>query len=95
MLDIQKLIGSPKIIVSNVDDKTTKFEVKYLPRGFGHTLGNALRRIILGYSMWWAITGMKIKWVPHEYYVIDGVKENVIGIMLNFKTLRFKVDERN
>ncbi|MEI8092253.1 MAG: hypothetical protein WCG98_09040 [bacterium] len=51
MLDIQKLIGSPKIIVSNVDDKTTKFEVKYLPRGFGHSLGNALRRIVLGYSM--------------------------------------------
>jgi DNA-directed RNA polymerase alpha subunit len=53
MLDIQKLIGSPKIIVSNVDDKTTKFEVKYLPRWFGNTLGNALRRIVLGYSVGW------------------------------------------
>ena len=93
MLDIQKLIGSPKIIVSNSDDRTTKFEVKYLPRWFGHTLGNALRRIILGYSVGWAITGLKIKWVPHEYYVIDGVKENVIDMMLNFKTLRFKVEE--
>ena len=93
MLDIQKLIGSPKIIVSNENDKTTKFEVKYLPRGFGHTLGNALRRIILGYSVGWAITGLKIKGVPHEYYVIDGVKENVIDMMLNFKSLRFKIDE--
>lgn len=93
MLDIQKLIGSPKIIVSNENDKTTKFEVKYLPRGFGHTLGNALRRIVLGYSVGWAITGLKIKGVPHEYYVIDGVKENVIDMMLNFKSLRFKVDE--
>ncbi len=94
MLDIQKLIGSPKIIVSNVNDKTTKFEVKYLPRWFGHTLGNALRRIVLGYSVGWAITWLKIKGVPHEYYVIDGVKENVIDMMLNFKSLRFKVDER-
>jgi DNA-directed RNA polymerase alpha subunit len=51
MLDIQKLIGSPKIIVSNANDKVTTFEVKYLPRGFGHTLGNALRRIVLGYSV--------------------------------------------
>ena len=94
MLDIQKLIGSPKIIVSNVDDKTTKFEVKYLPRWFGNTLGNALRRIVLGYSVGWAITGLKIKGVPHEYYVIDWIKENVIDMMLNFKTLRFKVDEK-
>ncbi len=94
MLDIQKFIWAPKIIVSNVDDTTSKFEVKYLPRGFGHTLGNALRRIILWYSIWWAITGLKIKWVNHEYHIIDGVKESVIDIMLNFKTLRFKVDEK-
>jgi DNA-directed RNA polymerase alpha subunit len=47
MLDIQKLIWSPKIVVSEWEDRTTKFEVKYLPRWFGHTLGNALRRIIL------------------------------------------------
>ena len=94
MLDIQKLIWSPKIIVSAIDERTTKFEVKYLPRGFGHTLWNALRRIVLWYSVGGAITGLKIKGVPHEYYVIDGVKENVIDIMLNFKTLRFNVDER-
>lgn len=94
MLDIQKFIWAPKIIVSNVDDITTKFEVKYLPRGFGHTLGNALRRIILWYSIGWAITGLKIKWVNHEYHVVDGVKETVIDIMLNFKKLRFKIDEK-
>jgi hypothetical protein len=38
MLDIQKFIGAPKIIISEIDPTTTKFEVKYLPRGFGHTL---------------------------------------------------------
>ena len=94
MLDIQKFIGRPKILVSNIDDLTTKFEVKNLPRGFWHTLGNALRRIILGYSIWAAITWMKIKWIAHEYQVIDGVKESIIDIMLNFKKLRFSLDEK-
>lgn len=94
MLDIQRFIGAPKIIVSELDSSTTKFEVKYLPRGFGHTLWNALRRIILWYDLWGSVTWLKIKWVPHEYHVIDGVMENVIEIMLNFKKLRFKVDEK-
>ena len=93
MLDIQKLIWAPKIIVSEWENRTTRFEVKYLPRWFGHTLGNALRRIILGYSLGAAVTGLKIKGVSHEYHVVDGVLENVITIMLNFKTLRFKFDD--
>lgn len=93
MLDIQKLIWAPKIVVSEWEDKTTKFEVKYLPRWFGHSLGNALRRIILWYSIGAAVTGLKIKGVSHEYHVVDGVLENVITIMLNFKTLRFKFDD--
>lgn len=92
MLDIQKFIGTPKIIVSEQEDNVTKFELNYLPRWFGHTLWNALRRIILSYNVWWAITGLKIKWVPHEYYVVDWIKEDVIAIMLNFKKLRFKFD---
>lgn len=66
----------------------------YLPRGFGHTMGNGLRRAILGYSAGGAITGLKIKGVAHEYHVIDGVKESVLYIMSNFKKLRFKIDEK-
>lgn len=93
MLDIQKLIWAPKIVVSELEDRTTRFEVKYLPRWFGHTLWNALRRIVLWYSIGAAVTGLKIKWVSHEYHVVDGVLENVIDIMLNFKTLRFGFDE--
>lgn len=93
MLDIQKYIGKPKIIFDSIDDVTSIFEVQYLPRWFGHTLWNSLRRAILGYSVGWAITWLKIKWVSHEYYVIDWVKESVIDIMLNFKKMRFKLDE--
>ena len=50
MLNIQKYIGSPKIVVDQIDERTSTFSVQYLPRGFGHTLGNGLRRAILGYS---------------------------------------------
>jgi len=93
MLDIQKFIGTPKIVVEKIDDTTSRFELQYLPRWFGHTLGNALRRAILWYSAWGAVTGMRINGASHEYHVIDGVKETVIDTMLNFKNLRFKVDE--
>lgn len=93
MLDIQKFIGTPKIVVSEEDNNVTKFELNYLPRGFGHTLWNALRRVVLSYNVWWAVTWLKIKGVPHEYYVVDWVKEDVIEVMLNFKKLKFKFDE--
>ncbi|NOZ44241.1 MAG: hypothetical protein GXP45_03770 [bacterium] len=52
-----------------------------------------MRRIILGYNVGSAVTGIKIKGVPHEYHVIDGVKETVIDMLLNIKKLRFSVDE--
>ena len=93
MLNIQHFIGVPKISFSQFDDGATRFELKYVPRWFWHTLWNALRRIILAYNLWGAVTGLKIKGVPHEYDVITGVKENVISILLNFKKLRFKIDE--
>ena len=94
MLDIQNFIGAPKIIATDIDASTTRFELKNLPRGFGHTLGNAMRRIILAYNLGGAVTGIKIKGVPHEYFVIDGVKENVVAMLLNFKKLRFKFDDK-
>lgn len=93
MLDIQKYIWTPKIVTQDVDDVTSVFEVQYLPRWFGHSLGNALRRAVLWYSASGAITALKLKGVPHEYHVIDGIKESVLDMMLNFKTLRFKIDE--
>lgn len=93
MLDTQKIIWKPKIIYDKIDDKTYIFEVNYLPRWFWHSVWNALRRIILWYNVWWAITALKIKWVTHEYSTIEWVKESIIDIMLNFKKLRFKIDE--
>lgn len=91
MLDIQKYIGAPKIAVTEKDSLTTQFELRYLPRGVGYTLGNALRRLILAYNSGGALTAMKIKGVPHEYYTLDGLKESVLDMMLNFKALRFNI----
>ena len=93
MLDIQNFIGAPQILVTDESDNVTKFEITNLPRWFGHTLWNAMRRIILAYNLGGSITGVKIKWVPHEYYVMDWVKEHVVNILLNLKKLRFSFDE--
>lgn len=93
MLDIQSYIGSPKILVEVIDEVTTKFTVQFLPRGFGHTLWNALRRAILWYSIGGAVTWLKIKGVMHEYHVVDGIKQSMLEIMSNFKRLRFKTQE--
>lgn len=93
MLDIQQYIGNPHIAVSEKDSTTTLFELDNIPRGFGHTLGNALRRIILGYDLGGALTGAKIDGVSHEYHIMDGVKESVIDILLNLKNLRFSMGD--
>lgn len=93
MLDIQEYIGKPKVVVNEVDNCTTKFEVQYLPNGFGHTIGNAFRRAILGYSMGGAVTGVKINGVDHEYSTIQWVKESVVDMMLNIKKMRFKISD--
>ncbi len=93
MLDIQKLFWAPKVVVNEVDDYLTEFSLQYLPKWFWHTLWNAIRRLMLSYTLWGAITWLKIKWVPHEYYVLDWVKESIIDVLLNFKKLRFKFDD--
>lgn len=91
MLDIQKFLGKPTIKVTQ-NKNVSIYRFGPLPAGLGHSLGNLLRRIILAYNPAISITGLKIKWVAHEYSTIDGVKESVLQIMLNLKDLRFKWD---
>jgi len=76
-----------------VKDEPTKgiFEIDNLYPGYGHTLGNSLRRIILSSLPGAAITSIKIEGAEHEFSVIDGVREDVISIILNLKQLRFKL----
>ncbi len=93
MLDIQKYIGTPKIIVEELSNGTSRYEIQYLPRWFGYTLWNAMRRIMLWYDFGAAITWLKIHWYTHEYQVVDWMKETIVDFMLNLKKIRFKLDE--
>lgn len=67
------------------------YEIDGLYPGYGHTLGNSLRRIILSSIPGAAITKVKINGVEHEFSTIEGVKEDVINVLLNLKRLRLKV----
>lgn len=81
------LPSKPKIV--SEDDFKGTYEVDGLYAGYGHTLGNSLRRIILSSLPGHAITSIKITGVPHEFSTMDGVKEDVITIILNLKKVRF------
>lgn len=68
------------------------YEISGLYAGYGHTLGNSLRRIILSSIPGAGITSVKIEGVPHEFSKINGIKEDVITILLNLKKVRFKMN---
>lgn len=68
------------------------YEIDGFYPGYGHTVGNSLRRIILSSLPGVAITSVKIEGVSHEFSTIDGVEEDVIRILLNLKKVRFKMD---
>ncbi len=80
------LPSKPKIVTE--DKSSAVYEIDGLYPGYGHTLGNSLRRIILSSLPGAAITSVKINGVSHEFSVLDGVKEDVINILLNLKKVR-------
>lgn len=67
------------------------FEIDGLSPGYGHTLGNSLRRIILSSLPGASITSIKIDGISHEFQAVDGIKEDVIVLILNLKKIRFKM----
>ena len=79
-----------KVIMLEADDKYGKFEFRPLEPGFGITLGNSLRRILLSSLEGYAINTVRIAGVEHEFSTIAGVKEDVTNIILNLKQVRFK-----
>ncbi len=79
-----------KVIMIESDDKFGKFEFRPLEPGYGITIGNALRRILLSSLEGYAITSVKIEGVDHEFSTIKGVIEDVTDIILNLKQIRFK-----
>lgn len=79
-----------KVIMLEADDKYGKFEFRPLEPGYGITVGNALRRILLSSLEGFAITTVKIEGIDHEFSTITGVMEDVTEIILNLKQIRFK-----
>lgn len=79
-----------KVVMEKSDDFHGLFTFKPLEKGYGVTVGNALRRILLSSLEGYAITGVKIPGVLHEFSTIEGVVEDVSEIILNLKMVRFK-----
>ena len=83
------------LVVEETTDTFGKFALQPLERGFGVTIGNAFRRVLLSSLPGIAITAVKIRGVKHEYSSIDGVSEDVYDIILNLKEVRFKQVEQS
>lgn len=79
-----------KVIMLEADDHSGKFEFRPLEPGYGNTVGNALRRILLSSLEGFAITTVKIEGVEHEFSTIPGVMEDVTELVLSLKQVRFK-----
>ena len=81
------LLVPTEIQVEDINETTSKITLEPLERGFGNTLGNALRRIFLSSMPGAAITDVKIEGISHEYSTIEGIREDVIDILLNLKDM--------
>lgn len=79
-----------KVIMIDSDDKFGKFEFRPLEPGYGITVGNALRRILLSSLEGYAITTIKVEGIEHEFSSVTGVIEDMTEIILNLKQIRFK-----
>lgn len=82
----------PRVVeVDAVNDRRAKITLEPLERGFGHTLGNALRRVLLSSMPGYAVTEVEIEGVLHEYTAVEGVQEDVVDILLNLKNLAVRL----
>jgi DNA-directed RNA polymerase subunit alpha len=86
----------PRIVnVHTIHERHAKVSLEPLERGFGHTLGNALRRILLSSMPGCAIVEAEIEGVLHEYSAIEGVQEDVLEILLNLKEVAISMEDRD
>ena len=94
---ILNFIKPDKVVLIESDDYVGEFEFRPLEQGYGLTVGNALRRVLLSSLEGFAITSFKIEGVDHEFSSIPGVTEDVTEIVLNLKKIRFKqqIDNTN
>src|SRR6185436_19107201 len=90
MMEYSITLPSKPRVVSEAEQEGV-YEIDGLYPGYGHTLGNSLRRIILSSLPGAAITSVKVEGVNHEFSTLEGVREDVVTILLNLKKLRFEV----
>ena len=83
---------SPTMVALELSDKYGKFTIEPLERGFGQTLGNAFRRVLLAHISGAAVTDVRIDGVPHAFTTIEGVYEDATELCLNIKELAIKFD---
>src|SRR6201995_1568540 len=89
------LLKPPTINVEQLAVNKAKVILEPFERGYGHTLGNALRRVLLSSMVGYAATEVTIAGVLHEYSSLDGVQEDVVDILLNLKGVVFKLHNRD
>ena len=94
-ISVNEFLTPRQIKVDTVSSTRAKITLEPLERGFGHTLGNALRRILLSSMPGCAVVEVEIDGVLHEYSALEGVQEDVIEILLNLKGLAVKMHERD
>jgi DNA-directed RNA polymerase subunit alpha len=92
---MQTLLKPKSINVEQIGTNRALVELEPFERGYGHTLGNALRRVLLSSMVGYAPTEVSINGVLHEYSTIDGVREDVVNILLNLKGVVFKLHNRD
>jgi DNA-directed RNA polymerase subunit alpha len=93
---MQTNLLKPKAIhVEPIGHNRARVVLEPFERGYGHTLGNALRRVLLSSMVGYAVTEVTIAGVVHEYSTIDGVQEDVVNILLNLKGVVFKLHNRD
>jgi DNA-directed RNA polymerase subunit alpha len=80
----------PSVSVVPIDERTARYVVEPLERGFGYTLGNCMRRVLLSSLQGAAATSIRIEGVQHEFTAISGVREDVTDVVLNVKQLVFR-----
>lgn len=86
----------PRIVdVNSISPRQARITLEPFERGYGYTLGNALRRILLSSMQGYAPTEVRISGVVHEYSALDGVQEDVVDILLNLKGLAVKLNTRD
>ncbi|PIR43705.1 DNA-directed RNA polymerase subunit alpha [candidate division WWE3 bacterium CG10_big_fil_rev_8_21_14_0_10_32_10] len=91
------MLSPNKIKLEKQEESKTKgiYSLAPLPKGYGHTLGNSFRRVLLSSIMGAAVTKVKMKNATHEFSVINGIKEDVFNILLNIKNLNIAIESED